>query len=363
MDSLRIWDMGPEITGPIICSSDDEELLRVWLSERRLSSPLHIFIVNARHWESVYTISEYISLKHGFKNAVTPSEVEESYFNVWHDILRGDLTHPTNTITSPKIIFKSEHLFSLIVRINSVRRKLLTQTPWCGIKGVYFNHTWWKTRPAILDELEEIRINAQRASKGSAIYQRLTTWVDSVISAIGELRSALLSTVLVTSSAFFFAAAKYAKQTGESDKALLLLHRCVDTYMQYQGTLCRLVSCNDSGLVYTGNDTHDVGYDRTKSKLVDGHHIYTGADLLRLVDRVNFLRNRNFLTHSFYSVADSEMDMYLANVYRFATVMEGGDGKWLKLMKQFLAKPELSEFDLYINEDSFDTYVRHENAI
>jgi len=364
MDELKLWDGESEITGPVICFLKDEEWLKLWVLDKNPDDKINVFFVNDSLESNLYTISSYICHKYGFKHSVIPDSDEEVLFKVWRNILLGRTCEKYLPCKTPSLFYKADGLIDNLESMNVIRLRMLISSPWVDCKGVYFDRAWWKNRPNIEGDVTKLKSKILKLSKLNYIYSNMFEWINNLSKSIHELHQGSLESILLSSSAFFFAAAKFARTENEVNKSLLLLHRCIDLYFQYVCCNLRLVTASnnrDVGLIYTGKDNKkDVTLDRSKNKLIDGQYIYVDGEVIKKIDRINFIRNRNFLTHSLYGISELEIDGYLSTGYNFIQTMEGDNAKWKKKVRGYLNKPNVSEIDIFNNEISFDAFIQEE---
>jgi len=153
-------------------------------------------------------------------------------------------------------------------------------------------------------------------------------------------------------------ATSYGALSGETDKALLLVHRSLDLYLHSLAAGLGVIREGAEGLAYSHGGKKDVTLDRTKNLLLSSSSVHLPKEHLLRIDRINYLRNRSFLTHSMYGLDKTEIENYLAYAHKFIKFAEGDDTTWQRDVRIFLSKPDVADTDIFINEDSFESYIQ-----
>jgi len=356
--TLKIWNDDISVTSAdaFLIYKKDFDFFQDLIDNDEIAKPKMAFVISNDISLSEMSIFKYIEYKYTF--ILSSSDIFKSvFFEFWEGLAIGNAIKGDYAVDDkPTILFKYEYLIDILLKTFLFRKNILSTSPMLGLKSSDFDHNWVNKRPCIINDIEDFQKNIKSGVLKNKVISNIYNYLDILKTSITDVFNSDLSLCLLYASAFCYSSGIYLQRQGDTDKSLLLLHRCLDFFIQSIGVEDQIVRLSDKGLIYDSlvECNKDVNLMTTKGFL---HSITISEKQDKVFKKVNFLRNRSVLTHSFYTISRNDLTENYTDVHKMLKNIEGNN-KWSNKVKSFLNKPEVNNIDIFDFEDSFDLYVK-----
>lgn len=358
---LTLWreDTADEVGEATLIYSHQKDLFLEMINEGLIPKPSHIFLVNEKHKDYTFVFVKYLQYKYNF----SPDSIidSESFFLLWEQQVKLLPSLNFNQVKCPNILYKTEFLISLVSNLIKLREDIFIKSPFFAKTWAYFDHAWWHHDIMFFPILDEIKGKINKSAKKDLFFD-VCNYLNKIDFSLKALKSQVLQERLVASSAYFFAASRKINRNSNLDLSLLLLHRSLDMAIQSIAAEERIIIDSNEGIFYRQNRRTEVSLNTTKSILVENGCIALNKDQIRVIENINFTRNRSMLTHSFFSITEEDLNEFHRKCQTMIKTMLGDSSKWSEFYKSFIEKPKINESIIFDIEDSFDVFIERIDA-
>ena len=344
---LAIWDESDilDSVSAIIVKETELENFKGYLNEGLIPKTVEtVFLIIDSNIKIIPILSVFLGLKYSY---VTDIKYDEStkIIDTWSRLI---LRRPYEHIDSD-ILVNGAYLIEVIEEVFDFYSKMLTVSPLGKMNKSLFNDKWWERPFEINHSISSLlsKVNRLTSSKlKDDLIEQLLFWRSMEQTYV----NLLVSKKFIFASAFCFMSAKFAIDSNDYDKGMLLIHRSIELYLISIAIEYGIIRPNSHGLRYIHN-SRLVGFSNTLNELNNCQELIFSESDICSIESINITRNKSLLTHSLYSVIDSEVYDMHKFVYEF---IKKSSENWLTYLNSFSKNFTLQVIDIFENEDSFE---------
>lgn len=310
MKTVGLWRPGSILYAETLYFADQEEDLALELASN-FSNDVCLHRLPSKSEDLLPLVSVYLSRINSCKISTSLGDTVWEFLQ-WvqntaakldgHHLNTGELNRPPGYCPHFPI-FRD-----FVARYQNFISKITRRSILSGIESREFDACWWKEETSFIDEICNLKRLLRRLPERGVVVSKLEHSLSSLGDSLSSYQALSISEKHIALSGIAYALANKSIGRKEFDLALMLLHRSLDLCAQAKGIKEGIVVGRSSGLQYAAhlNDTRPVSLSLTVLYLQRSNAVYFSGQSAFYLQRINNIRNNLILTHSGYSIGNSE---------------------------------------------------------